>query len=167
MSGLCSHCHKPSKKRCTECMEAPLYGDDDISATFYCNPECQKDGWHKHKQECQKLQTRITLHRAALLLQAIMFQIRRRACPFTFASAGGEEATIYLEKLRFHERDMRRMLGPFPTCFTDNNSRCEAVLVYMACLEATLFLHCFAKEFLGGINKLFPRIRLVPARMLI
>ena len=41
MSHICSECGKPAKFRCNRCFN-----------TFYCNSDCQKSAWSKHKTEC-------------------------------------------------------------------------------------------------------------------
>ena len=39
---FCANCEKPAKKKCQKCM------------TYYCNRECQKENWKKHKKFCKQ-----------------------------------------------------------------------------------------------------------------
>ena len=45
-------------------------------------------------------------------------------------------------------------LKAFPVCLDDDRSPFEAVLVYMGCEEAMVYLHSFVKELLVGKSTL-------------
>lgn len=106
--------------------------------------------WGQHKSACRKLQARKTLGRAALLLQAIMYRIRLHASPLLFKSVRSEGSIIYLHGFQFDGLDPQRHLNPFPVSLDGDRSLFEAVLVYMGCTEAMMYLHSFAKELLAG-----------------
>jgi hypothetical protein len=149
-SGTCTCCQRPTRNRCTGCLGAPVYDECVSKPTFYCGPVCQKADWRQHKSECRKLQARKTLSRAALLLQAIIYRIRLHASPLRFKSARIEGSIIYIEGLQFDGLDTQRQLTSFPVCLNGDRSLFEAVLVYMGCMEAMMYLHRFAKELLAG-----------------
>ena len=134
--------------RCTGCLEAPVYNECFSEPTFYCGPVCQKADWSQHKSKCKKLQARKFIHRAALLLQAIIYRIRLHASPLQFKSVHLEGSTVLLEgyQLTYSEQ----MLKAFPISLDDDRGLAEAVLVYMGCMEARLYLHDFAQELLTG-----------------
>jgi hypothetical protein len=142
-------------RRCTGCLEAPVYDECVSKSTFYCSPVCQKADWGQHKSECRKLQARKTLGRAALLLQAIIYRIRLYASPLQFKSVRIEGSIISLDGFQFDGLDTQRLLKPFLVCLDNDRSLLEAVLVYMGCTEAMMYLHCFAKEFLASKPTLF------------
>lgn len=146
-SGTCTRCQRPTVKRCTGCVEAPAYDKCVSKPAFYCSRECQEADWGQHKSECRKLQARKTLGRAALLLQAIIYRIRLHASPFWFKSVRIEGSTISLDGFQF---DSQRQLKPFPVSLDGDRSLFDAVLMYMGCTEAMMYLHSFAKELLAG-----------------
>jgi len=55
---------------------------------------------------------------------------------------------ISLDGYQFDE--LERLLKPFPVCLDGDRSVFEAVLVYMGCMEAMMYLHGFAEELLAG-----------------
>ena len=61
-----------------------------------------------------------------------------------------EGSNISLDGFQFDGLDTQRQLKPFPVCLDDNRSLFEAVLVYMGCMEAMMYLHSFAEELLAG-----------------
>ena len=162
-SGTCAHCQRSTTRRCTGCLEAPLYDEHFAEPTFYCTPACQKAGWAKHKSKCKKLQARKSLSRAALLLQAIIYRIRLHAWPLRFDSLRLEGSTIFLHGFQLNElqsRELNQILKPFPFPLDSDRSLAEAVLVYMGCVEAMMYLHGFAKELFAGkpaTSPIFPR----------
>ena len=60
-----------------------------------------------------------------------------------------EGSRIYLEGSQSHGLDTQQ-LKPFSVCLDDGRTSSEAVLVYMACMEAMIYLYSFAKELLAG-----------------
>jgi MYND finger len=136
--------------RCSGCLGAPVYDECVSKPTFYCSPVCQKADWRQHKSECRKLQARKTLSRAALLLQAIIYRIRLHASPLRFKSARIEGSIIYIDGFQFDGLDTQRQLTSFPVCLNGDQSLFEAVLVYMGCMEAMMYLYRFAEELLAG-----------------
>jgi hypothetical protein len=141
-------------KRCTGCLEAPVYDECVSKPTFYCSQVCQKTDWDQHKLECRKLQARKTLDRAALLLKAIIYRIRLHASPIQFKSVRIKGSNISLDGFQHDGLDTQRQLKPFPVCLGDNRSLFEAVLVFMGCMEAMMYLHSFAQELLAGKHTL-------------
>ena len=148
--GSCARCQRSTTNRCTGCLEAPIYDDSVSYSTFYCGLACQRADWVQHKEECRKLQARKTLGRAALLLQAIIYQIRLRAFPLQFKSVRIEDSTIYLDGVHAGGTIDQRCLKAFPIHSGIDQGLFEAVLVYQGCTEAMMYLYSFAKELFGG-----------------
>jgi hypothetical protein len=149
-SGSCTRCQRPTTRRCTGCLGAPVYDDCVPKPAFYCSQVCQKVDWDQHKLECRKLQARKALDRAARLLQAIIYRIRLHASPIQFKSVRIEGSNIFLNGFQFDVSDTQPQLKPFPVCLDGNRSLFEAVLVYMGCMEAMMYLYSFAQELLAG-----------------
>ncbi|KAF6807997.1 set domain-containing protein 5 [Colletotrichum sojae] len=92
--GHCYHCQKPTARQCGGCSGAPAYDLDSPAAQiFYCSSDCQRVDWTRHKKECQAMQTRKSLLRAATLLEAIMVRIRKNAYPINLTSIEHESDT--------------------------------------------------------------------------
>jgi hypothetical protein len=149
-SSACARCQRPTINRCTGCLGAPVYDECVSKPTFYCSPVCQKADWGQHKSECRKLQARKALGRAALLLQAIFYRVRLHASPLRFESIRIEGSIVSLNRFQFDGLDTQRQLKPFPICLDGDRGVFEAVLMYMGCMEAMMYLYSFAKEFLSG-----------------
>jgi hypothetical protein len=139
-SGSCTRCQRPTTRRCTGCLEAPVYDECVPKPTFYCSQVCQKADWDQHKLECRKLQARKALNRAALHLQAIIYRIRLHASPIQFKSVRIEGSNIFLDGFQFDVLDTQRQLKPFPACLGDNRGLFETFLVHMGCMEAMMYL---------------------------
>lgn len=50
----------------------------------------------------------------------------------------------------FQPNGLERLLKPFPVCLDGDRSPTVAVLVYMGCMEARMYLHSFAEELFAG-----------------
>lgn len=155
--GACAHCQKPSTTRCTGCLGAPEYHNTTASATFYCNKECQKSDWQRHKSQCHILQARKKLARAAELLQSIFYRIRMHAYdkqigPFKFNSMRPDGSKIYLDGIESSWLQRPPTMRQFPISFEqiEDQDKVEAVLAYVGCTEALLYLHDFAGKLLAG-----------------
>lgn len=61
-----------------------------------------------------------------------------------------EGSIIFLNGFQFDGLDTQRQLNPFPVCLDGDRSLFEAVLVYMGCMEAMMYLYSFTKELLAG-----------------
>lgn len=157
--GSCVLCHKLTVKRCFECHDAPIYDDSANSDVFYCCLECQKFDWLQHKAECERLQARKSLVRAALLLHDIFHQIRLHASIIQFDSLRNDGSNIYLDGVFGNGSWDARYLTPFPTTLNTDQRTFEAVLMWGSCTDALMYLHSFAKELLIG-NQPLPRMAL-------
>ena len=153
-SGAFTRCQRPATNRCIGCLGALVYDECVSKPTFYCSPGCQKADLRQHKPERRNLQARETHGRAALLLQVIIYLIRLHASSLRFKSARIESSITYLEGFQFDGLDTQRQLKPFPVCLGGGRSPFEMVLVYIGCMEATMYLHSFAKELLVGNSTL-------------
>jgi hypothetical protein len=61
-----------------------------------------------------------------------------------------EGSNIFLNGYQFDVSDTQPQLKPFPVCLGGNRSLFEAVLEYMGCMEAMMYLYSFAQELLAG-----------------
>jgi hypothetical protein len=145
--GPCARCQKAATKICNGCLGAPIYGEHLPIRTFYCDAECQKADWSRHKTECKLLQARKLLSRAAMVLQATICLIRMNAYPQAVASVRVEGTTINLESRELGEKDFQRCLYPFPVNLDIFNNRevLEAALLHLSCTEAMIYLYELAK----------------------
>lgn len=149
-SSTCSHCHNPMKIRCTGCCEAPVYDEDTREDTFYCGSVCQQADWRQHKPTCKTLQHRKYLHRAASLLQQMMYWIQRHASPTQFKSACVDGSWIYINRCLSVELAAGLHLAPFSISLGGNRDLFDAVSVYMDCMEAMVYLYSLTKELLAS-----------------
>ncbi|RJE25903.1 hypothetical protein PHISCL_01745 [Aspergillus sclerotialis] len=128
-----------------------------INNTYYCNKRCQDKDWERHKHECRKLHERKKLHRAACLLQEIMYHIRMQAAPPLFRGIHADGSTIYLNGYRHLRDQTTKLLEPFPIPYDANRSEgekqnFEAALVYMGCLETMVYLEEWVNAIFTGNN---------------
>jgi hypothetical protein len=145
----CVQCLGPANERCAGCLGAPGYGKSKPDDTFYCGPMCQKAHWDKHKPECKMLQDRITLHRAASLLQALMYRICMQASYMSFTGVRVEGNTIHLHQYNgFLSRTPN--MQPLVVGSDVAQDAVEAISVHLASEKAVIFLHDFAKELLSS-----------------
>lgn len=63
-----------------------------------------------------------------------------------------EDPIIFLHGFQFEGLD--RLLKPFPVFLDGDRSVAEAVLVYMGCVEAMMYLYSFAEKLLAGKSTL-------------
>ena len=153
-SGACAHCQRSTTLVCAACYEVPLYDEHFIEPTFCCNDECLKAGRAEHESKCDKLEARKLLSRAAMLLQGIIYRIRLRASPLRFKSLRLEGSTIFLDGFQltteYHSCESEPALKLFPVPLDGDRSPAEAVVVYMASLEAMRYLNGFTKELMAS-----------------
>jgi hypothetical protein len=145
----CVQCHGPANERCSGCLGARSYGKSKPDVTFYCGPVCQKTHWDQHKPECKMLQDRITLSRAASLLQATMYRICMQASYISFTGVRVEGNTIHLHE---YNGFLSRTPNMQPLVVGSNVAQdvIEAISVHLASEKALIFLHDFAKELLSS-----------------
>jgi hypothetical protein len=79
----------------------------------------------------QSVKSSQTLGRAALLLQAIIYQIRLHASPLQFKSMRIEGSSLCLYGFQPDELDAQRLLKPFPAPSDGDQSLFEAALVHI------------------------------------
>ncbi len=147
----CKHCGSSTGKRCSGCAGAPAHGEQAATPTFYCDIECQKADWHRHKTECRKLQARNSLSRAAELLQSIFYKIRMQATTLPFTSVHVENNTIHL-KADTAGSYSDQQIGPFPVHLFQDSAIAESALMYFSSMDAMVYLYSFAAELLPSLN---------------
>lgn len=147
--GNCFRCRSPATEKCSGCSAAPAYDNSLPVLTFYCSSGCQKLDWRRHRTECRKLQARKSLNRAALLLQAVIYNIRLHATTLNITSVRVEGTTVYSTG-PLPNPLCTQQLRPFPAHLFEDQAILESVLVYTACMEAMVFLCNFITELLQG-----------------
>jgi hypothetical protein len=147
---ICAHCQKAATKSCGGCLGAPAYDSNPSKPMLYCSSECQKDGWSRHKASCQSLQARISLYRAAMLLQAIMCRVRRNAYPLLVDSIQFDGTSITLGVSKTNEKGPQQRLYPFPVQLTTEGDLLDALLLHSASTDAMVYLHGVAKRLFNG-----------------
>ena len=146
---VCIRCRGSTARRCTGCLEAPIYDEESLVSTFYCGVDCQKADWSRHKSGCRKLQARKSLNRAALLLQAIIYRTRMHTTTLQITSAHVEGMTIHLNGSH-PDPSCTQHMKPFPVHVFEDRAILESALVYAACKEAMVFLYEITMDLLGG-----------------
>jgi hypothetical protein len=144
--GSCARCQKDATKRCGGCLGAPVYDKNPPKPTFYCSSECQKAGWSRHKANCQLLQARISLYRAAILLQEMMCRIRRNAYPLLVDSIQFDGISITLGVSETNGEGPQQCLYPFPVQSTTEGNLLNALLLHSASADAAVYLYGVAKK---------------------
>jgi hypothetical protein len=145
----CIRCRSSPARRCTGCLGAPSYDEETLMPSFYCSVDCQKADWHWHRTECRKLQARKSLNRAALLLQAIIYKIRKHTTTLRITSVHVESTTIHLNGTQ-PGPSFTQQMKPFPVHLFEDRAILESALAYMACMEAMVFLYRVTIDLLGG-----------------
>ena len=89
-----------------------------------------------------------------MLLQAMFYRIELHASMLRFKSLRLEGSTIFLEGFQSAAEsyfpESERALKPFPIPSDGDRSLVEAVLGYMGSMQAMIYLHRFAEEFMAG-----------------
>lgn len=147
----CKHCGSSTAKRCSGCAGAPTYGEQAATPTSYCDIECQRADWNRHKTECRKFQARKSLNRAAELLQSIFYKIRMQATTLEFTSVHVENNTIHLKGDPAGPFSAQQ-LKSFPVHLFQDQATAESALMYLSSMEAMVFLYSFAAELLPSLN---------------
>lgn len=146
----CAHCQKDATKWCGGCYGAPVYDAIPLKPTFYCSLECQKAGWSRHKADCQLFQARISLYRAATLLQAMMCRIRRNAYPLLVDSIHFDSTNIALGVSQTNGKGSQQRLYPFPVHLTTEGDLLNALLLHSASADAAGCLYGVARKLFDG-----------------
>lgn len=68
----CANCKKPAKLACGGCRECPVL-EGEVATARYCNVDCQKADWTRHKPTCLRLKDRQLLYRVASTAQQLWY----------------------------------------------------------------------------------------------
>jgi hypothetical protein len=150
---LCGHCGKPATIKCNGCINAPKVKDYRSADTVYCNKDCQKADWPKHKAWCVRLQNRKKVFRIGDILQAMFYSYRERVFDKDIVKVKekGGKLLVYEGKYnRSTHRPHGSVLQPFPNHLLTKEHDKHALLVYLACDDALGFMHETVKYLLSG-----------------
>lgn len=145
----CGSCGIGAIMKCVGCMDAPEYQPGDSVRSVYCNRDCQKGHWQKHKANCRALGQRKKLLRTANTLKAALLTYREVVYD------------VDLTKIEFHggvlclHQNQRAITAPskrglFPDHLTTNIEYKEAALVNNQCTTAMALLGPLTRKLLIG-----------------
>lgn len=136
----CAHCHKlDAKFHCAGCRDTPSVHNKPQSTAVYCNKECQKAGWASHRKSCKNLQARKALFRAADLIQAIWYAVRRESFDCCVIKAEEVDGELIIHEGAYDAGTTKRERGfyrDFPADVFVNEQDAEACLNLLYCGES-------------------------------
>lgn len=159
-SGYCFRCCTYTARQCGGCSGAPAFDRDLPGARiFYCSSDCQRADWARHKRECQIMQARKSILRAATLLKAILVRIRKNAYPIQVASVERESDTTVtiVGSLAPTGNEAGRSPHPQPLATSFDVFRKHPELFKAVCLseggvEAFLYLYSVIRDMFLGMG---------------
>lgn len=150
-SGPCAHCGKTAVSTCGGCKEAPKV----LERTFYCNANCQKTDWPRHKPLCTRLQQRIVLYRAASMLRELLCRLRTTTFQHDVDKIEEKHGILYMYTTDKKIRSARDGLFPFmplPTELIKSQEVEDALLFVQGCSQHVRDAYIPIRSFLEGTN---------------
>ena len=145
----CANCGVDALMRCAACMDAPEYQHGDSATSVYCDRDCQKGHWSKHKAHCRLLGQRKKLLRAANILRAALLTYREVVYDVDLTKIQLQDGVLF-----FHQNQRpittRSKRGLFPSHLTTNIDHKEAALVNNQCTTAMALLGRLTQRLLQG-----------------
>ena len=135
--------------RCAGCMDAPEYQPGDSVGSVYCNCDCQKGHWSKHKAHCRTLGQRKKLLRTATILKAALLTYREVVYDLDLNRIQFQDGVLCLHQNLRHI-NTRSKRGLFPDHLTTNIDHKEAALVNNQCTAAMALLGRLTRKLLEG-----------------
>ncbi len=135
--------------RCARCMDAPEYQPGDSVGSVYCNRDCQKGHWSKHKAHCRTLGQRKKLLRTANILKAALLTYREVVYDLDLNRIELQDGVLCLHQNLRHI-NTRSKRGLFPDHLTTNIDHKEAALVNNQCTAAMALLGRLTRKLLEG-----------------
>ena len=130
-------------------MDAPEYQPGDSVGSVYCNRDCQKEHWPKHRAHCRALGQRKKLLRAANILKAALLTYREVLYDVDLTKIQFQDGVLYLHQ---NQRSItaRSKQGLFPAHLTTNLDYKEAALANNQCTTAMALLGRLTQKLLEG-----------------
>lgn len=152
----CVKCNKPAVLRCQACSYSEEKGVDQ--PTWYCGKGCQQADWPSHKSSCRKVACVNQIYRAARVVQALFYAFRENTFDLSIGRIEVGERGIRMWEKPYDEA----VMVPFPSHLISDPSVHEAVLSYLACSEAILWMEDMFSKLLEGIAMfLWPLTQLI------
>lgn len=145
----CASCSKPAFNCCAACRNAPTDDLGKLGSTWYCGVGCQSEDWVHHKSTCKGLMARKILYRAGKTIQALFYVYRKVAFDKLIIRVEREGNSLILyegEYLGQHEQ----CFIPFPATLLPDENEKLAVLTYLACGDAYMYMDVILKTMLEG-----------------
>ena len=135
--------------RCAVCKDAPEYRPGDSVGVVYCNRDCQKAHWSKHKAHCRAMGQRKKLLRAANILKAALLTYREVVYDIDLTKIQLQDGVLCLHQ---NQRAItaRSKRGLFPVHLTTNVDHKEAALANNQCTTAMALLGRLTQKLLKG-----------------
>lgn len=146
----CARCNKPVPKpalACLACVDG-VDANGDSQRAYYCSARCQTLDKKNHARMCADVNVRKKLFRAAELLQTIFYPMREAA--FDIKIKGIEE---HDGKIAMYEDIYEKGQPPlfrFPQEKVTDPKAKAALLTFLACTDACMFLYEMSRELLKG-----------------
>ena len=145
----CVNCGTDAKLWCSLCKDAPEYQPGDPVGSAYCNRDCQKAHWSKHRASCRALGQRKKLLRTANILKAALLVYREVLYDIDLTKIEFKDGVLYLHQNR-RPITARSKRGLFPGHLTTNINYKEAALAIHQCTTAMALLGRLTRNLLEG-----------------
>ncbi|KAK5124852.1 hypothetical protein LTR85_001042 [Meristemomyces frigidus] len=145
----CAACGKPASTRCAGCIEG-LDQNGQLSLTYYCNKDCQRAHWPKHKNDCKLANARKVLYRGGEFLMTVWMAFREEAFDLCLGQAHkeGEELHVFEGKWNGPQ-----VLVRYQQHLASDPLDKEALLSHRACTDAVANIHGLILKIFAGIPK--------------
>ena len=130
-----------------------LDDDGQLSPTFYCNYECLKADWKKHKVSFRNANQRKQLYRGAVLAQEIFYVVREIGFDGHLKEVVKEENGRMCMHLQRNVVSADILpLQPFPNHLFESEEDKKPVLSWLTCNESLIWMHELLEKVFEGTH---------------
>ena len=146
----CAHCQQNAMKSCRACAGSPNDLSDKATNIWYCDTECQKGHRAAHKANCKTRQHRRIIYRAGETAQQLFYVYRKLVFEKLIVKMErmADEVLLYEEKY-----EDTYPFVQFPATLFTNEKEKQAVLAYLACDDALIYMHRALEAMLEGESR--------------